>query len=92
MCFPDFIGLRPLGLPFLRKAWQEKIPERSEDDFFPVNLPAGLPCAFSPANGYLCGKKWECGICFAISAFPVGVFRLSFAAFFLPPVHFLFLF
>mgnify|MGYP006964423791 CR=1 FL=1 len=34
MCFPDFIGLRPLGLPFLRKAWQEKIPERSEDDFF----------------------------------------------------------
>ena len=34
MCFPDFIGLRPLGLPLLRKAWQEKIPERSEDDFF----------------------------------------------------------
>lgn len=34
MCFPDFIGLRPLGLAFLRKAWQEKIPERSEDDFF----------------------------------------------------------
>ena len=27
MCFPDFIGLRPLGLPFCAR-------ERSEDDFF----------------------------------------------------------
>ena len=37
MCFPDFIGLRPLPgclCPGLCKAWQEKIPERSEDDFF----------------------------------------------------------
>ena len=90
--FSRFYRLRFLGFPFWIKARQKKIPERSEDDFFPVNLPAGLPCAFSPANGYLCGKKWKCVIRFAISAFPVGAFRLSFAAFFLPPVHFLFLF
>lgn len=34
MCFPDFMGLRASWIAFLRKAWQEKIPERSEDDFF----------------------------------------------------------
>ncbi|WP_373176721.1 hypothetical protein [Bacteroides eggerthii] len=39
------------------KAWREKIPERSEDDFFPANQPAGPPCAISPANGYLYGRK-----------------------------------
>lgn len=33
MCFPDFIGLRPLGLPFAQ-GLAGKIPERSEDDFF----------------------------------------------------------
>lgn len=32
MCFPDFIGLRPLGLPFAQ-GLAGKIPERSEDDF-----------------------------------------------------------
>lgn len=42
-------------IAFLRKAWQEKIPERSEDDFFPANRarraalhkkcnPRPLPC------------------------------------------------
>ena len=36
ICFPDFIGSRPL-IAFLRKAWGKKIPERSEDDFlFPT--------------------------------------------------------
>ena len=39
------------------KAWREKIPERSEDDFFPANQPEGPPCAISPANGYFYGKK-----------------------------------
>ena len=34
MCFPDFIGLRPLGLPFCARPGRKKIPERSEDDFF----------------------------------------------------------
>ena len=33
MCFPDFIASGLLDC-LLRKAWQEKIPERSEDDFF----------------------------------------------------------
>lgn len=33
MCFPDFIGLRPLGLPFAQ-GLAGKIPEHSEDDFF----------------------------------------------------------
>ena len=32
MCFPDFIASGLLDC-LLRKAWQEKIPERSEDDF-----------------------------------------------------------
>ncbi len=46
MVFPDFTGLlfsdwRCFG----GKAWRKKIPERSEDDFFPANRPEGLPCA-----------------------------------------------
>lgn len=32
MCFPDFIGLQSLGLPFAQ-GLAGKIPERSEDDF-----------------------------------------------------------
>ena len=44
---------------------------------FSVNLPAGPPCAFSPANGYLCGKKWKCVIRFCYFRISVGAFRLS---------------
>ena len=36
--FPDFIGLRPLDC-LLRKAWQKKIPQRSEDDFLLADQP-----------------------------------------------------
>ena len=34
ICFPDFYRPPASWIAFLRKAWQEKIPERSEDDFF----------------------------------------------------------
>ena len=42
--FSRFYRPPALGLPICVKAWQEKIPERSEDDFFFANQPAGPPC------------------------------------------------
>ena len=38
ICFPDFIASGP-WIAFLRKAWQKKIPQRSEDDFLLANQP-----------------------------------------------------
>ena len=37
--FSRFYRLPALGLPFLRKAWGKKIPERSEDDFLSPTKP-----------------------------------------------------
>ena len=47
ICFPDFIGLGP-WIAFLRKAWQKKIPQRSEDDFLLTNQ--------APKGGRLAAK------------------------------------
>ena len=45
MVFPDFYRLPIFGLAvFCGKAWRKKIPERSEDDFFPANQPERPPC------------------------------------------------
>ena len=37
--FSRFYRLRFLGFPFWIKAWQKKIPERSEDDFLLADQP-----------------------------------------------------
>ena len=44
------------------KAWREKIPERSEDDFFPANQARKGRLAHDRAKGYFC--KEEAGISF----------------------------
>lgn len=44
-------------IAFLRKAWQEKIPERSEDDFLLANQPAGSPCPIRRTRTIFAGKK-----------------------------------
>jgi hypothetical protein len=41
----------------LYKAWQEKIPERSEDDFLLANQPAGSPCPIRRTRTIFAGKK-----------------------------------
>jgi len=41
----------------LCKAWQEKIPERSEDDFLLANQPAGPPWAIRRTRTIFAGKK-----------------------------------
>ena len=43
--------------PGLCKAWQEKIPERSEDDFLLANQPIGLPWAIRRTRTIFAGKK-----------------------------------
>ena len=45
--------MRGSPVPGLCKVWREKIPQRSEDDFFPANLTLLNP----KARGYLCYKK-----------------------------------
>ena len=39
----------------------KKIPERSEDDFFPANQPVRAALHQSLPKGYLCSKKWNNG-------------------------------
>ncbi|RGQ76303.1 hypothetical protein DWY80_26615 [Bacteroides ovatus] len=43
--------------PGLCKAWQEKIPERSEDDFLLANQPIGLPWSIRRTRTIFAGKK-----------------------------------
>lgn len=55
-----FYFLHAFNLPFAGdcgKAWQKKIPERSEDDFFPANQPGGLPCTIGGKKATFAGKK-----------------------------------
>ena len=63
MLFPDFTGVRSLDwLVFANdrcKAWRKKIPERSEDDFFPANRPKGGPPCTKNAIQDLCLVKTE---------------------------------
>ena len=60
MLFPDFTGVCSLDwLFFCGKAWRKKIPERSEDDFFPANRPkGGSPCTKNAIQD-LCLVKTE---------------------------------
>lgn len=54
----SYFLLSPLSVcPHPCKAWQKKIPERSEDDFFQTTSPAGPPCGSCAANSYFCSKK-----------------------------------
>ena len=55
--FSRFYRLRFLGFPFWIKAWQKKIPERSEDDFLLANQPVGLPWAIRRTRTIFAGKK-----------------------------------
>ena len=51
ICFPDFMGPGP-RIAFLRKAWQKKIPERSEDDFLlPTKPLKGAALRNQPGKG-----------------------------------------
>jgi hypothetical protein len=52
----------------LYKAWQEKIPERSEDDFLLANQPAGPPCPIRGTRTIFAGKKLK-------YEFPYGINR-----------------
>ena len=59
MVFPDFYRLPIFGLAvFCGKAWRKKIPERSEDDFFPANQPGRPPCTKNAIQD-LCRVKTE---------------------------------
>ena len=55
--FSRFYRLRFLGFPFWNKAWQKKIPERSEDDFLLANQPIGLPWSIRRTRTIFAGKK-----------------------------------
>ena len=60
MLFPRFYRRPFLGLAvFCGKAWRKKIPERSEDDFFPANRPKGGPPCTKNAIQDLCLVKTE---------------------------------
>jgi hypothetical protein len=51
----------------LCKAWQEKIPERSEDDFLLANQPAGLPWAIRRTRTIFAGKKLKYKIWYGVT-------------------------
>ena len=60
MLFPDFTGVRSLDwLFFVARLGGKKIPERSEDDFFPANRPKGGPPCTKNAIQDLCLVKTE---------------------------------
>ena len=52
-----FLTCRVVPCPGLGKAWREKIPERSEDDFFLANQPVGPPCPIHRTRTIFAGKK-----------------------------------
>ncbi|RGJ06436.1 hypothetical protein DXD78_06160 [Bacteroides sp. D20] len=44
-------------LPGLCKAWREKIPQRSEDDFFPANPNGAWPCSIQRQGARFAVRK-----------------------------------
>lgn len=55
--FSRFYRLRFLGFPFWIKAWQKKIPERSEDDFLLADQPRRAALRQIRGIRYLCRLK-----------------------------------
>jgi hypothetical protein len=51
----------------LCKAWQEKIPERSEDDFLLANQPIGPPCPIRRTRTIFAGKKLKYKIWYGVT-------------------------
>ncbi len=64
MCFPDFIGLRPLGLPFCARPGRKKYRSVARMIFSCQPSPSGQPCDKRQAIQDLCRLKAEKQILF----------------------------